>query len=183
MIRVIDDFLLPDDYKTLYTLMMGSLQPWVWNSSHVYTDLCDSGTNAGTKDNQVDYPQLVWAIYRDDNINDVVAYKAMKPLLDKIEWSKLLRVKCNLNIPFLGCDETKYGFQHKDTLEPNAMTSIYYVNDSDGDTVFLDKDKQETRVPPKGNRFVMFPADTWHCGNTPKKSDRRVVINLNWIPL
>jgi hypothetical protein len=183
MIKVIDDFLSAEDHKNLHDNMMGSYQPWVWNQSHMYDDLTYKMESLPDRENQVDYPQFVWGVYMDDNIVDPVVYKLMKPILNKISYSKLLRVKCNLNFPHPRCDETKYGYSHTDNPYKDAYTAIYYVNDCDGDTIFLDGDKKENRIPPKANRFVMFPSSVFHCGNTPKKTDRRVVINVNWIPL
>lgn len=183
IVKVIDDFLSAEDYQTLYNHMMGSYQPWVWNQSHMYDDLTYKMECLPDKKNQVDYPQLVWAVYKDSHIADQIVYTLMQPILNKISYSKLLRIKCNLNFPYLHCDDTKYGYFHTDSTDKDAYTAIYYVNNCDGDTIFIDKDKKETRVTPKANRLVMFPATVFHAGNTPKKTDRRVVINVNWIPL
>lgn len=183
MIDVIDDFLPQGEYKPIFDYMMGSDFPWFWNQSHMFDDLTYNLTSLPDKENQVDYPQLVCGIYNDNDIVDSNLYKIVKPLINRIQYSKLIRVKANLNVKHIRCDETKYGHQHTDTTEEGAYTAIYYVNDCDGDTVFLNGDGSETRVSPKANRFVLFPATLYHCGNTPKQSDRRVVININWIPL
>jgi len=183
MIQVFDDFLSEDEYKEIYSFVMGSHFPWFWNQSHMYDDLSQELRSMPDKDNQVDYPQFVCGIYMKDDIVDSYLFKLIKPLTSRISHSKLIKIKANLNVKYDRCDETKYGQQHTDTREAGAFTAIYYVNDCDGDTVFLNEDNTETRVSPKANRFVMFPANIYHCGNTPKKSDRRVVINLNWIPL
>lgn len=58
-------------------------------------------------------------------------------------------------------------FEHKVVL--------YYVNDSDGDTVFFNQGKIFKRVAPKRGRCVVFDGDIWHGGGIPTKNPRSVV--------
>ena len=53
---------------------------------------------------------------------------------------------------------------------------IYYVNDSDGPTVFFDKNNNIVRsVEPKKGRVVMFDGEILHGGGIPKKGPRCIV--------
>ena len=77
------------------------------------------------------------------------------------------------------------------------MVLIYYVNDSDGDTLFyeerhpgselvhgiLDNSKVtlSKRVTPKFNRYVIFDGLQFHSSSAPKETDYRFVINYNFI--
>ena len=58
---------------------------------------------------------------------------------------------------------------------------LYYVNDSDGDTILYEDDKKTvlTRVSPKKNRLLLFSGDIPHCSSSPTKNLKRVVININ----
>ena len=57
-------------------------------------------------------------------------------------------------------------------------TFLYYVNDSDGDTIFFNKNKKEIkRVKPKKGTGVLFKSNTLHAGSNPINSDKRMVIN------
>ena len=57
---------------------------------------------------------------------------------------------------------------------------LYYVTDSDGDTIFYDKEGKEfKRVSPKKGRIVFFNGNISHSGSFPLKSTR-IVINYNF---
>jgi len=62
-------------------------------------------------------------------------------------------------------------------LEIPHMSMIYYINDSDGDTVFYENDKEIQRVQPIKNRLVVFEGPLRHCSNHPKNHEHRFVLN------
>lgn len=63
---------------------------------------------------------------------------------------------------------TDFGFPH--------WVVLYYVNDSDGDTVFFDNNNVEIkRVTPKKGRVVLFNGAIMHSGGIPKESPRCVI--------
>ena len=59
------------------------------------------------------------------------------------------------------------------------VSLIYYVKDSDGDTVLYKDDKktEQMRIQPKANRAVIFDSRIWHTGELPVKNQTRIVIN------
>ena len=73
------------------------------------------------------------------------------------------------------------------------IASIYYVNDSDGDTIFYNQKTYDTnqidnldlqeykRVTPKANRLVIFEGDIVHTGSSPVNSKKRILINSNFL--
>jgi hypothetical protein len=78
--------------------------------------------------------------------------------------------------------------QHKD-----MMTSIYYINDSDGDTFFFNESNKaapnkdhlknltiKRKITPKQGRMVIFPSYILHAGMHPIESNFRAVINYNF---
>ena len=69
------------------------------------------------------------------------------------------------------------GFQHEKHIDfeyPNIST-IYYVNDSDGNTV-----GDDWEVEPKANRLAVYPGDVMHTGHSPSKHKTRICINSNF---
>ena len=70
---------------------------------------------------------------------------------------------------------------------------VYYLNDSDGDTIIYEQNKHDTvagsnnvelvehaRVTPKKGRLVMFDGARYHCSSQPKES-YRCIINFDLV--
>lgn len=112
--------------------------------------------------------------------------------------NELVRGRLFLQLPI---DENQIGEYHVD-FQQDHYTMIYYVNDTDGDTVFSrynDKDfpselteKEkfsivnkdlwvEKRVTPKKGRCVIFDGRIYHASSTPTIDDR-FVLNYNFKP-
>lgn len=71
-----------------------------------------------------------------------------------------------LNLPHVDSDDGKY------------MVFLYYVNDSDGCTMFFEDKKEVFRSQPKKGTGVLFNANTIHAGQLPVINNTRYVINM-----
>lgn len=76
---------------------------------------------------------------------------------------------------------------HVDYYIPNT-TALYYVNESDGDTIFykekyLGEEQKELNflksISPKKGSLVLFDGLRYHSTTKPKKSSSRMTININ----
>ena len=69
---------------------------------------------------------------------------------------------------------------HTDLTHPHWVC-LYYVNDSDGDTIFYlnDKKTEIKRVSPKKGRIAFFDGTIPHTGGVPSNSTR-TVLNINF---
>ena len=101
------------------------------------------------------------------------------------------RIRFNLTTTDANYGGDKHYTPHIDTDYEGGCTAIYYVNDSDGDTLFFktpdEKDKTKDlevikRLTPKKGTLVYFPRDTIHAGQPPVNTPCRAVINLNFAP-
>lgn len=71
---------------------------------------------------------------------------------------------------------------HPDFLYEGGITILYYVNDSDGDTLFFEGSECVNRVHPTKGTAAIYPSSMLHAGSTPTKTDTRVVINMCFGP-
>lgn len=112
-----------------------------------------------------------------------------------LRFSNLIRVRLGLfprdalNVPFHN--------PHVDFYEPH-LVGLYYVNDSDGDTVVFDQTAdqvtvqesvtlanagrftEKARVPPKKGRMAFFDGKHYHASMHPMKTSHRIVITFNF---
>ena len=99
---------------------------------------------------------------------------------------RLLRVKANLLVRSAEPNPRPFT-PHVDVPKPH-WAMIYYVNDSDGDTVIFDKMYPDPEnavvlhsISPKKNRAIMFDGRHYHSGTVPAKHDARIVINFDFL--
>ena len=77
---------------------------------------------------------------------------------------------------------------HANGLGGDTIVALYYVNETDGDTVIfneqgLDPPQRLTikqRVEPKQNRLLLFDGAYYHASSCPKHHDYRMVITINY---
>ena len=105
-------------------------------------------------------------------------------------FSKVPQIVCSaLNINFIDIIAARLFITvpHKTTLDHYAphtdrpeehLGLIYYVNDSDGDTIFFAGDRELQRVSPKKGRIVIFDGNTLHAGGFPTDNPR-CIVNYN----
>jgi len=81
-----------------------------------------------------------------------------------------------------------YQVPHTDYTDPH-LTLIYYVNDSDGDTVFFNEMYEEgnvekktlyKKITPKKGKCVVFNGLRYHTGSVPTDKNR-ILININFL--
>jgi hypothetical protein len=96
--------------------------------------------------------------------------------------NSIVRMKANL---LLRSSIVKSHQPHYDTVG-RSTSLIYYVNDSDGDTVFFDKSCQEDpsdlteihRETPVAGDIIVFDGTRYHASSPPVNSPHRAVINI-----
>jgi len=103
--------------------------------------------------------------------------------------ANLLRARLVL-LPPMVHTEHKYGLPHFDDSPDNIKAAVYYVSDSDGDTIlfeekyspgYSDHSKKTIlqKVSPKKGRIVIFDANRFHANSWPTKKER-VIVNWNF---
>lgn len=94
---------------------------------------------------------------------------------------KLCKVKANLLVrQYLTQTELSSTIHTDlDDLDKKYMSIVYYVTDSDGDTVVYDKNNNVliSKNPVKGSA-IYFPSCTFHRATPPIINKRRIVLNI-----
>lgn len=155
------------------------------------------------KVNVIPSDSLIKLIYANDGINNQILNKTVYWLAVAIldEYAKrnnvtvtdIMRIKINNQTKSIReewDEDTSCNEIHADNFTPSNRTLVYYINDSDGDTLLFDKlfdNKSEydldllMRVTPKQGRAVAF--DTWrfHAPQNPTYTPRRYILNINFM--
>ena len=98
----------------------------------------------------------------------------------KLNNIEVLRAKLNLQTQITNNKPPFHNTPHIDAYYKHNVFMLY-LNDSDGDTIFVDDDKNIVkRVSPKKNRVVVFNGMNYHAGSHPYKSNKRIVLNVNY---
>jgi hypothetical protein len=139
--------------------------------------------------------QIVDNMSTTSNFADFV-YPLIYEISDKsgVDYGKVYNARAFLQVPMNS--KKDHDVFHVDTVFPH-MVFLYYVNDSDGDTIILNKLYKEgtpnflerdydysseilEKVTPKRGRVVVFDGNHYHAGGIPQK-EARCVLNFNLI--
>lgn len=88
------------------------------------------------------------------------------------------KIKVNSLHPNPYCNNHKFNSLHIDDDNEHAVSCVFYLNDSDGNTVILDDNQDKHYLQPKANSAVVFPSKWWHASSCPVYTERRIVVNL-----
>lgn len=173
MIKIVDDF-IPKQYQDeIEKVLCGDTFLWTYQQ-------CTYKSYNKFDDRICDVPFLGRKIA--DSSGGIPEYNLFKPLVyffmehTGLLVEDMLRAKANLLMPK---NDKRWHPPHKDYTYNNAHTLLYYVNDSDGDTLIFEDESLEKyqTVTPKKGRALIFPSNRLHCGNNPSKN-LRVALNF-----
>ena len=156
--NIYKNFLSKTDFKVLESQMMGDTFPWYYNDAVINED---DGFFQFT---------YVFVVDGKENCHPEVM-KILKPILEKLKYKKMERIKANL-LP-KSEDIIEHGL-HTDV--DDMTTGIFYLNTCNGYTKFAGGKK----IKSEKNKYVEFNSNTMHTGSTCSDEKRRVVINFNY---
>ena len=112
-------------------------------------------------------------------------YNLIFPILQKIEETTnksikhIVRIKANLLTQTNLNQNNKFEIHSDAEKGEDCYSFLYYVNNSDGDTVFYsDNENEIQRITPKENSGILFKSELLHMGESPKINRRRIVVNV-----
>jgi hypothetical protein len=181
------DDLIPNFYQEdLKKEIFSSNFPWFYNPVNV----SESDLTVAF-DPTISYPeQFTHPVIWDGKAPDKDAFHFINPILLFFQKEtgtvidEILRIKLNLLVQKF---EPTQNVPHCDHIRDDIKTLIYYVNDSDGDTVIYDEVWPEkepktiiSRITPKQGRLILLDSNRWHASTNPTESKARSVININF---
>lgn len=186
-ILIIDDVVDTETQDLIENTIFSPDTQWTFGRT-VYHHSDQKLTEAAKK-NSMNFTK---SLHRNDDkfsVPDLDLY--LKPLAS-LKIKKLFTSRIQLQLPII--TDKPYGMPHVDGVRPFPYTAaVYYVNESDGDTVFfkettkdIDPKNMDVKfniditIPPKKGRLVLFDGDIYHSSGKPK-TDIRCIINYNFI--
>ena len=169
-IKIIENFLEKKDFQFIKDKILDNYFPWFFqeNKERYFNE---DSYERGKKDlTQYQYTHNFYEDYEPRSNYFNILY----PLFKKLNVKSLIRVKANLN-PY--SKELVEGYFHKDYVDYNSYTAVFYVNTNNGYTLFKDKNK---KILSEENKIVIFNSNVWHKGTNTNNNKRRVVLNINY---
>lgn len=121
-------------------------------------------------------------------MNDVVTsdkFDLIKPMIyffekqTGLQIKKIIRIKANLMTKAEYTKDMLDNLVHTDYPNEDYKSFLYYVSDSDGDTIIFDENKNETnRFKPIKGDCLIFNSNVLHRPTPPSQNKRRVVLNF-----
>jgi hypothetical protein len=189
--QVIENILTKDEEDFLETYVKN--ESLAWNS----TDNINGPF--GGKIGKINFPAKVLFINPQDQELFNISQKIQKLVCNKINLDFLQTYRCKINHTTpLGVEYNPLDLMHID-MKMNHMAIVYYINDSDGDTVIFNNKEgnnmstmlkhingvqvndftQLKTISPQKGRLVVFDGNLYHYGDYPK-SNERYVINIDF---
>jgi hypothetical protein len=172
MIQVIDNILSEDQSIDIHSLLLKE-HAFPWFLNYNLTTQSDVSTASG----------FSHVMYNDRTELSHYTFHVLPILYNAINHQNLklndiIQIRSFLQLPTNnpGADEP-----HIDRTDIGPyLACLYYVNDSDGDTIFYDNDKNVIHtVSPKRNTCVLFDGSILHSASRPA-NNLRCVINFNF---
>lgn len=197
MIKVIENCIPEDKQDFLWELISSINFEWHYIHRSSYNTTTD---NLGEKQLKLanlpgyyEFPQISNRVYDGtgqgtDILNPV--FSTLAPVLcnGKDIYLKSMRVNMLFALRDFKVNACAAPHIDVDGYDENSFTAIYYLNDSDGDTVIFNemfKDEipekltEYARVTPQRGKVIVFNSNQLHSGCLPS-SGRRLLINMNY---
>lgn len=179
MITVIDNALADPLFKSIIDIVDHRDFPWYLGNDIDDTNKFKKGTQTKQLIHLLFSNIKDWGNDKEINIASPHTDYIHKLIMPILEQNKVYGdiVKSKFNLLFPHHKNLNHNVVHIDLEEPHYSIT-YYLNNSDGDTIFFKNDYTELqRVKPKENRMVISDG-IYHTSSNPVKSSFRKVLNI-----
>ena len=158
MIKIIDNFLPEEEFKSIQSLMMGGEFNWFYSEGRSYSD---DGLY-----------QMLHVFYDSEHGKNSRYIDIWNTFMNKVEAKKCRRIKANL---IFRTSEPEPSLYHTDFED--MKTATFYIYTNNGYTEF----ENGVRVNSVANRVCIFNSNLNHRGVTHTEGDQqRIVVNFNY---
>ena len=189
MIKILDNIIDIELQDKLENLLFNPQCSWHYNP---YTVTSEEGQHHAEQynisnellKNVVDTQMFVHSITRGTRIDDEKTSLVCAEILQLFQTRAnfpidlVYRIQSNLQIRDGNIKEEHHNVIHIDRYDKHYVI-IYYVNDTDGDTLIFNENSIIKRVSPKKGRILLFEGSNLHANQLPRKSINRCVLNIN----
>lgn len=164
--------------------------PWYYTSGTSYSVSSSDAPDNVLKDVRTkDSSQFNHSFYNDrvtSNYWPIVhsLIEVVEELTGKSYQHRILRAKANLICRDSAFPDECYNMPHSDATFDGIESFLYYVNESDGDTVIFNEKPgaasltECVRSSPEKGKLIVFDSYYLHSSSPPKHHDARLVINI-----
>jgi hypothetical protein len=162
MIEIYDNFLDEFDFARIQATLLGKDFPWFYQSETCYEEL----------PNDLNDFQFTHIFYIDGEPKSHL-FPLIQPIMSKLDAMAFMRIKANLTTisPIV-----RPGIFHRDYLNDSVITSLFYLQNTNGGTLFENGD----RVDCVENRLITFSGPLEHAPEYSSDTKTRCVINFNY---
>lgn len=177
MIKVIENFIDKNSQDYIEKYVFDSKFPYRLHKIHNYGDLQESPL------------QFTHHLYMHEE-GASPHFEVIKPIFGSLlsihSNLALVRAKVNITTPYPPYDrfhtqQPHVDLEHESGESIDHMVCIYYINDSDGPTVFFNGDGTIDQIDPKKGQAVIFNGNTIHAGSNPINNQFRAIVNIDFI--
>ena len=162
MIEIYDDFLDEFNFVKIQATLLGKDFPWFYQSETCYEEL----------PNDLNDFQFTHIFYHEGEPKSHM-FPLIQPIVSKLNAMAFMKIKANLTTvkPVV-----RPGIFHPDYLNDNVITSLFYLQNTNGGTLFENGD----RIDCMENRLITFPSKLEHAPEYSSDTKTRCVINFNY---
>ena len=197
-VTIIDDFIDKEYQEEIKNILVGN-RDFLWDDQEIafdwyfISDVTDAYSDRQQKRCALthEYAGIDWEEDEDDELNNLFVHM-LSEVCRKMDFDnlKILQGRSFLQFP-LNLKDITPDTPHIDLEDQEHIVALYYVCDSDGDTIIYNERKDQgleaksytikEKVTPKQGRMVIFDGTLYHTAEQPQ-NNMRCVVNYDLEP-
>tara|TARA_B110000858_G_C17554672_1_gene359719 strand:+ start:82 stop:630 length:549 start_codon:yes stop_codon:yes gene_type:complete len=176
-IIVYDNFISTEYHEQIQNLVARPSFNWTYHQN-ISSQNKDNKEYFGFSHNLFDANMEIWFSEHSDKLKLLIS-----EIQKTANCSKVLRARLDMTL----YNEKKLIHEpHIDFIQHKNVSAIYYLNNSDGDTIIYNEKELhgkytiKKKISPKANRLVLFKGEFVHTGSSPSNHNNRILINSNY---